>query len=424
MNRSNPFPVPDPHYMVSVGIDWADKEHAVCQRSGPEGGCRTFQLGADPVSVRTWLEELKSLAGPQGRVAIGFEQNRGALFEMLRTQGDWIDLYPLNPLSLSEYRKVFFTSGAKDDPLDSQLIEELVDHHRDRLRLYQPPEPVVRELDLLGQHRRKAVEASVVCENQLTSLLKVYYPLALEVLDDLDTTLALHFLKRWPTLQSLKKAKSQTLRSFFYQHHSRSQSLIEERLEKIARAQTVTEDRSLLEPSVLSCKCLVSQLLPLRDSIKAFDKAIHTLFAKHPDRHIFESLPGAGPQLAPRLLVAFGSNRQAFAQALEVQKKSGIAPVQVRSGQTKSVQRRRFRSKFLCQSFHEFAAHSIPYSQWAKLYYQEQMARGKSHHTAVRALAFKWIRVIFRLWQDRTPYDEERYLQVLKKRHSPIGEKL
>lgn len=134
MNTPSSLPLPNRKYVLSVGIDWAEKKHDLCQRCWADGQRQQFQIGADPASVRAWLKELKTLAGPQNRVAIGFEQNRGALF--LRAQKDWLDLYPLNPLTVSKYREAFFTSGAKDDPLDSQLIEELVCQHRDRLRLY------------------------------------------------------------------------------------------------------------------------------------------------------------------------------------------------------------------------------------------------------------------------------------------------
>lgn len=416
--------VRDRNYVLSVGLDWADQTHAVCQRAWTDGQRQVLTIGADPASVRAWLVELQALAGPQGRVAIGFEQNRGALFEMLRPHTDWIDLYPLNPLTVSKYREAFFTSGAKDDPVDGQLIEEILYHHLDRLRPYQAPEPELRELDLLCQQRRKAVDAAVACQNELCSLLKVYYPVALQLHDELRCSLSLHFLKRWPTLEQLKKAKPQTLRAFYYQQHSRSRSLIEERLEKIARAQAVTDDPALIRPSVLSLRRLVNQLLSLQASLRAFDKAIQELFANHPDHLIFESLPGAGSQMAPRLLAAFGSNRAALTNPSEMQKKSGTAPILDRSGKAKGIRRRWCRSKFLCQTFHEFAAHSIPHSPWAKAYYQELLARAKSPNAAVRALAFKWIRIIFRLWQDRTLYDENRYRQALQNRRSPLSQKI
>jgi transposase len=406
-------------YAFSVGIDWADQNHAIYQRRWVDGQGQQFKISSDPASVRAWLSELKAQLGPQERVVVGFEQSRNSLFELLRAESHWLELYPLNPLTVSRYRQALFTSGAKDDPVDGQLIEELIYHHRDRFRAYEPLSPEVRQLDLLCQQRRKAVDAATSCSNELTSALKIFYPVALDLHDELDSPLSLHFLKRWPTLQQLKKAKAKTLRSFYYQHHSRSQRLIEERLEKIATAQPVTEDLALIEPMVLSLQRLIAQLLSLQRSIASFDQAIQELFARHPAHPLFESLPGAGEQLAPRLLAAFGCQPQA--DGLEMQKKSGVAPVLDRSGKSSAVRRRYCRSIFLHQTFFEFAACSIPHCSWAKAFYSQAKARGKTHHVAVRALAFKWIRIIAALWRQQIPYDENRYLQALKNRHSPLN---
>jgi transposase len=409
----------NPTYAFSVGIDWADKSHAVCQRRWADGQRQEFKIAADPASVQAWLAELKTQAGSQGRVLVGFEQSRNALFELLRAHTDWLDLYPLNPLTVKKYRQALFTSGAKDDPLDGQLIEELIYHHRDRFRPYEPLSPELRQLELLCQQRRKAVDATTACKNELCSTLKVYYPVALSLHEELDSILTLHFLKRWPSLQQLKKARPKTLRSFYYQHYSRSQTLIEQRLEKIATAQLVTDDATLIEPLVLTVQRLVGQLLQLHISVAAFDQAIKELFACHPAHPIFESLPGAGARLAPRLLVAFGCH--IGHDCFQMQKKSGIAPVLDRSGQCCQVRRRRCRNKFLCQTFFEFAGCSIPHCGWAKTFYDQQQARGKSHNVAVRALAFKWIRIIAALWREQTPYDEQRYLTALQMRHSPLS---
>jgi transposase len=406
-------------YALSVGIDWADQSHAVCQRRWADGQRQEFKISSDPASVQAWLKELKAQAGPQGRVVVGFEQSRNSLFELLRAQGDWLELYPLNPLTVSRYREALFTSGAKDDPLDGQLIEELIYHHRDRFRAYEPLSPELRQLDLLCHQRRKAVDSATAAKNELTSALKVFYPLALDLHDELDCTLSLHFLKRWPTLQQLKKAKAKTLRSFYYQHHSRSQTLIQERLEKIATAEPVTQDPALIEPMVLTVQRLVAQLLNLQRSLASFDKAIKELFVRHPAHQLFESLPGAGQHLAPRLLAAFGCQSQA--DCSQMQKKSGIAPVLDRSGQSSGVHRRYCRNKFLCQTFFEFAKCSIPHCCWAKQFYHLALARGKTHNVAVRALAFKWIRIIAALWRQQTPYDQNRYLNALQSRRSPLS---
>jgi hypothetical protein len=155
--------------------------------------------------------------------------------------------------------------------------------------------------------------------------------------------------------------------------------------------------------------------------LELVDRKIEEAAAAHPEFFIFESLPGAGAALAPRLLTAFGSQRDRYANAEDVQSYSGIAPVTEGSGKKKWIHFRWACPKFLRQSFHESAGHSIAHSQWARSYYQQQRERGKGHHAAVRGLAFKWIRIVFRCWKDGVVYDESRYREALAKRNSPLA---
>jgi transposase len=152
----------------------------------------------------------------------------------------------------------------------------------------------------------------------------------------------------------------------------------------------VTDDFALIEPLVVTSKCLVGQLRQFNQVIKEFDHKIKELFKSHPDHFLFESLPGAGAQLAPRLLSLFGSDRSRWADAAEIQKHSGIAPV-------------------------------IERSAWADQYYRRQREKGKSHHSAIRALAFKWIRIIWACWKANKPYDESFYVHALEKRNSSLS---
>ena len=159
-------------------------------------------------------------------------------------------------------------------------------------------------------------------------------------------------------------------------------------------------------------------LKTLRANIAAFDKRIAELAAVHPDTAIFASLPGAGAVLAPRLIVAFGTRRDRYQDAFEVQCYSGIAPVRESSGNSEWVHFRFACPKFLRQTFHEFAGSSIQWSEWAKAYYGHLREKNKSHQAAVRSLAFKWIRIIFRCWKDGKPYNEAIYMQSLRRRGS------
>jgi len=196
---------------------------------------------------------------------------------------------------------------------------------------------------------------------------------------------------------------------------------LEQRLEQIRQARPLTSDEPVLKTSVLIVPLLAAQVKALLPSIQALDEAIADLFPRHPDHELWASLPGAGPVLAPRLLVAFGSDRQRYSDAGQLQQFSGIAPVTERSGKSSWVHWRYACPKFVRQSFHEFAAQSILRSSWAKAYYLQQRGRGCGPHAAVRALAFKWIRILYRCWKERTPYDEARYQLALKRRGSPLA---
>jgi transposase len=154
--------------------------------------------------------------------------------------------------------------------------------------------------------------------------------------------------------------------------------------------------------------------------VQRFDREIAELAPTLPDYALFTSFPGAGPVFAPRLLAALGEQRERYDSPEQIQKYVGIAPVTERSGNKCWVHWRLQCPTFLRQTFVEWAALSIPHCYWAKAFYEQQRKRGCSHQAALRALAFKWIRIVFRCWQNRTPYDEATYLNALKRRCSPL----
>ena len=197
-------------------------------------------------------------------------------------------------------------------------------------------------------------------------------------------------------------------------------ALLEQRVTAIKSAMPLTEDEAVIVPYRLQAQMLVAQLEVALEAIKIYDSEIAAVAPQHPDYGLFNVLPGAGPSLAPRLLVAFGEQRERFTSAAELQKYAGIAPVTERSGQSTWIHWRWQCPTFLRQTFVEWAAQTINKSYWAGLYYYQQRAKGSSYQAAVRALAFKWIRILYRCWVTRTPYDEAKYLKALKDRGSPL----
>ncbi|MZI94311.1 transposase, partial [Vibrio sp. CAIM 722] len=211
-----------------------------------------------------------------------------------------------------------------------------------------------------------------------------------------------------------------TLLKFFNAHNAHYPERNQRRVEQIKSAVTLTQDQGIIAPNTLMVIIYIEQLRLLIRAITAIDKDIKQRYKAQKDRAIFDSFPGAGPQLAPRLLVAFGTNRQRYNNAAELQKYAGIAPVIERSGKKSWTHWRYCCPKFLRQTFIEWAGLSVRFSFWAKAFYQQQIEKGKPHNTAIRALAFKWIRIAFRCWKTSTPYDETKYLESLKAKGSQL----
>ena len=403
-----------------VGIDWADRKHDVHVYPA-DGSAATHEvIEAKGEAIQDWILKMRAQFGREGRkVVICLEQSKGALIYQLM-EHDFFVLYPINPKTLASFREAFRPSGAKGDVSDADLLCELGRLHRHRLQAWQPDDEQTRKLGSFCQKRRQVVQIGVRLVQQLRAELQTYYPLPLEMLE-LDTVLACDFLVRWSTLEQLRGAKVQVIRKFFYAHNYRRGDKLELLLAKLGTAVIVTSDTAIIEPAAAHVRLLAAQLRVILLAIPEFDQRIAELLEAHPDAPIFQSFPGAGAQLAPRLLTAFGTDRSRFESAEQISVISGIAPVRIASGKSAWTAKRWACPKFLRQSFHEFARCSLPQCAWAKAFYDDQRTKNKKHHTALRALAFKWIRILFACWKNRTPYDDTLYTAQLHRRGSAFA---
>jgi transposase len=414
----------DLQFAALIGLDWADQTHALCLYDCATGHYEASTLAHTPEAIARFAQSLRTrFAGRP--VALCLEQAKGPLLSALLAY-DFIVLYPVNPATAARYRHTFKTSRAKDDASDARICLELLLHHRDKLTPLLCDDPQTRQLAQLLQHRRGAVDLRTLLTNMLRDALKSYYPQALQLAgQDLFAPLACQFLLKWPALDRLQKARPETVRNFYYAQRCRRPDLIEARLAAITQMQPLSTDPALIEPAQIQVQMLARQLLQLGRALQQYDREIEQLFTRHRDAALWRSFPGAGPTLAPRLACAFGSERSRYPDARAIQQYSGIAPVTEKSGKNQHWVHRRFgRPHFVHQTFFEYAGQSALQCPWAKLYLQEQIARGKSHSTAVRSLAFKWQRIMFVCWRDRRPYDENTYLAALKRRGSPLNAKL
>ncbi|MCH8945284.1 MAG: IS110 family transposase [Proteobacteria bacterium] len=404
-------------FTAIIGIDWADKKHDVCVQAAASGKRQSYPVVHKVDKLDAWARSLYRQYG--GPIAVALELSKGPIVSALQKY-DFFVIFPIDPTTLANHRKTFTLSGAKDDPTDAEYILDLLLKHTEHFKALKPQSVEMRTLMTLVEQRRRLMNDRIRLTNRLRNALKQYYPQALEWFDRIDTPLFCDFIKRWPSLAQARRARKATLERFFREHNMNRKALLERRMTAIKSALPLTLDEAIIMPYRLQALTLVAQLEVALASIRSYDDEIATLAPQHPDYGLFSTLPGAGPSLAPRLLVAFGEQRERFANAAALQKYAGIAPVTERSGQKHWIHWRWQCPTFLRQTFVEWAAQTINKSYWAGLYYYQQRAKGCSYQAAVRALAFKWIRILYRCWVTRTPYDEAKYLKTLQERGSPL----
>jgi transposase len=408
----------EPEWAAFAALDWADQKHFWRLVAAESEQQQQGELENTPEAVDVWATGLHAQFG--GRpIAVCLEQSRGSLVCLLAKYPHLV-LFPVHPKTAADYRKTFCPSGAKSDPGDTASLLDLLLRHREQLRPQRPDTVATRLLQILVESRRMLVDEKTRQKNRLTACLKIYFPQMLQWFDLVDSPLVGAVLARWGTLMELRRAHPGTLRKFFHEHNCRDEERIRERIAAIGQAMPATEDGAIVEGESRKARALASVIASLRDSIAEYDRRIAEVVAEHPEGSLFGSLPGAGPALVPRLIVAFGTLRERFESAKEVQQLSGIAAVTERSGKSVQVHMRVACPKFLRQTFHEFASHSIAQSEWAQVFYTARRENRQKHHPAVRALAYRWIRIIYRCWKDRCPYDEQLYMRSLQRRGSPL----
>lgn len=407
---------------VWVGVDWADKAHAYALRRVGSEKIATGRFVQRATAIDEWVSSLRKLSGG-GKVAIALEQSKGGLIFALMKYS-FLVLYPINPNTLAKYREAWARSGAKDDPSDAALLLELIENHHKKFTAWTPEPESLRLLQRITEQRVRLVHDLKRVGNQLTSTLKEYFPEVLEIFPRIYREIVADFLLGYPTLKAAQAASDQELHSFFRSHTAGSSKLTCKRIALLKAAIPLTQEQAIINSNALFAQALARELKALNASVGIYNQEIEKVYQSIPDHQLFDSLPSAGEVSGPRLLAAMGINRTKFQSANQVACFMGIAPVVERSG-NQCWTHWRFRcNKILRQAFIEWAFLSTRTSLWAEQFYKTQRQKNKTHSVAVRALAFKWIRIIFRIWKDRQPYSEVLYLKALKTSGSSLIAKL
>jgi transposase len=404
--------LPDPSAFVErftlfLGFDWASDHHDVVavDATGRIRLDRSIDDTAEGWSqLRRHLLELAPADAGQVAVAVAVETCNGPAVDRLLEMG--CAVYPLNPNAAKQYRSRKSPSGAKSDRLDAWSFADALRTDGHGWKRLLPDDALTQELRLLCRDEVKLIEQRTALVLQLKAALHEYYPAAMQAFEDWVSPNAWAFIERFPTPEQLVRSGRRRWEKFLHTHPFSRPEHYARRLEIFARAQEFCGSSPVTSAKSRLALALVAQLQLVDKQIRQYRVAIEEHFNNHPDRDIFGSLPGAGRKIAPRLLGEMGSIRQRFCEARELQAYAGTAPVTHQSGQSRHVVFRHACNKHLRAAVQFLADLSRSQCVWAQVYYQRKRDQGASHAAALRCLGQRWLKILWKMWQTRTTYDE------------------
>ncbi|MCX5658341.1 MAG: IS110 family transposase [Planctomycetota bacterium] len=390
---------------VFAGFDWASDHHdiVVVDRSGAV--LDEFRIDD---TAEGWQQLRQRLSGHPD-LAVVIETSCGAAVERLLEAG--YAVFPINPKAAKRYRERKAPSGTKADRMDAWSMADALRLDGHTWRRLKPDDPLTVELRILCRDEIALIEQRTALICQLQAALHEYYPTALQAFDGAwKMRSSWAFVERFPTPAALRSAGKRAWEKFLHVHKLwHSKELYERRLTLFADAEQFGGSPAVTNAKSLLARTLAGQLRVLQDHLDEYRSRITERFEQHPDHDLFGSLPGAGEKLAPRLLAELGDDRTRFDSAEGLQCFAGTAPVSYQSGQIRKAYFRRACHKTLRATVHLWANLSRPVCPWAEAYYQRKRATGQSHACALRCLGQRWLKILWKMWQTRTPYDAEMH---------------
>jgi transposase len=395
-----------------VGIDWAAESHTVCvlEASGRPRVLFTIAHSAD--GLAELLRRLGRLVNDPADVPVGIERPDGRLVDALLEAGH--PVVPVKPNAIKTWREGEVLSGAKDDTGDAQVIAEYLRLRAHRLRTATPYSSQTKALRTVVRTRDDLVEMRIAATNQLAALLDAHWPGAKAVFADLESPIALEFLTRYPTPTAAAKLGGKRMAAFCTKHGYSGRRPAAELLARLRAAPAGTTDETLTEALRDTVLAQVSVLRALVTALKDLDRSVIAHLGEHPDEKIFTSLPRSGRINAAQVLAEWGDAREAYDGPDAVAALAGQTPVTKQSGKHRAVHFRWACDKRFRKAITTFADNSRHASPWAAKVYADARTRGHDHPHAIRVLARAWIRVIYRCWLDRVPYDPARHGNAVK----------
>ena len=386
-----------------VGLDWASQTHAVCVIDTRGSVVLDFEVNHDAAGLGELCRRLKAAHV----TAVAIERPSGLVVDALLEAG--FQVVPIHPNVVKATRPRYRSHGGKSDASDAYLLADLLrtDGHRFKPLTAECDE--IRALRALVRGRDDLVATRVQLANQLRSLLESFWPGAAEVFADVDSPIGLAFIERYPTPKAASRLGPKRMACFCAQHAYSGRRPPEQLLERLHRAPAVALGEMEMKAKGELALSMARVLARVVEQIRLLTSRIEHAVQASDDGRILMSFPRAGKICAAQILSELGSVRERFDDVERLAAEAGVTPVTYESGKSKVVAFRwacnhRLRVALTCM-----ADNSRHASAWAAAIYERARGRGCDHTHAVRILARAWLRVIWRAWRDRQPYDVQRH---------------
>ncbi|HEU4599938.1 MAG TPA: IS110 family transposase [Solirubrobacterales bacterium] len=388
----------------TAGLDLASEEHRLVVVD--QGGSRVDErrVAHSEDGIDTLVRRLHELR--VARVAI--EQPNGLVVDRLLAAG--IAVVPVHPNQLAAARDRYRAGGGKSDGFDAYVLAELARTDMHRFRLLEPDSDDTKALKALTRAREDLVDQRIAFANQLRAQLDAFWPGARAIFFDVDSPIALAFLERYPSPTDARGLGAKRLAGFLARNSYSGRRTPEQLLERLRTAPEGRTGEAESEARRQVVLALVAALKPLVEQIKLLTSQIAGAVRAHQDGRIFLSLfrDPKSVVTAAELLAEIGDSRARHRSSASLEAIAGQSPVAVQSGK-KTVACFRWACKNLRDAVSVLADSSRHHNPWAADIYQRARARGHDHPHAIRILGRAWLRIIWRIWQDRTQYDTSRH---------------
>lgn len=394
-----------------AGLDWASRNHAVCVIDASGAVRERFDVTHAAAGLRELLARLRRCAPTPAQLPVAIERPSGLVVDALIDAG--FPVVPIHPNVVKAPRPRYRSHGAKSDASDAYLLADLLPTDGARFRPLQAQSDAIRALRALVRGRDDLVATRVQLANQLRSLLDSFWPGAAAVFAEIDSPIALAFVQRYSTPASAARCGEKRLAAFLAQHRYCGRRSAAALLERLRAAPAAHADELEADAKGTLVQALATTLSVLVEQITQLTSRIEHALGELPDGQIIMSLPRAGQVSAAQILTELGEVRERFPTDAQLAAEAGVAPLTYQSGKHRSVTFRWACNHRLRRAITCFADNSRHASQWAASVYGAARARGCDHPHAIRILARAWVRVLWRMWIDRRPYDPARHRAAL-----------